>query len=64
MIIMAMLTKPRGVREVQRQLRPILAPSVQELWLSISNGHDIILDKLDLLPQSIRFWSRSEDCPS
>jgi len=45
MIIMAMLTKPRGVREVQRQLRPILAPSVQELWLSISNGHDIILDK-------------------
>jgi len=30
MIIMAMLTKPRGVREVQRQLRPILAPSLSK----------------------------------
>ena len=36
----------KGVREVQRQLRPISGHIfVQELRLSISNGRGIILDK-------------------
>jgi hypothetical protein len=38
-IIMAMLTKPRGVRQVQRQLRPISAPS-----LSKNYGCPLVMD--------------------
>ena len=39
MVIMAMLTKPRGVREVQRQLRSISAP-----FLSKNYGCPLVMD--------------------